>query len=127
MTIDATRGYACFDLTLCSEWFPGPDSNQRHHLVNIDKPWRRIRTAAGVEDVRLDDLRRTVGSWLAQGGVDLNRIKDALRHAKIETMPVYERLADDAAKPVMEEHGRRILEAAGKHKPAEVVRLDRPK
>ncbi len=127
MAVPATRGYAGFDATPCSEWLPGPDSNRRHHLVYIDKPWRRIRTAAGVEDVRLHDPRRTVGSRLAQGGVDLNRIKDALRHAKIETTPVYERLADDAAKPVMEEHGRRILEAAGKHKPAEVVRLDRPK
>ena len=104
-----------------------PGAKKGRHLVNIDKPWRRIRTAAGVEDVRLHDLRRTVGSWLTQGGVDLNRIKDALRHAKIETTLVYARLGEDAAKPVMEEHGRRILEAAGKHRPAEVVGLDRSK
>ncbi len=104
-----------------------PGAKKGRHLVNIDKPWRRIRTAAGVEDVRLHDLRRTVGSWLTQGGVDLNRIKDALRHAKIETTLVYARLGEDAAKPVMEEHGRRILEAAGKHRPAEVAGLDRTK
>ena len=104
-----------------------PGAKKGHHLVNIDKPWRRIRTAAGAEDIRLHDLRRTVGSWLAQGGVDLNRIKDALRHAKIETTLIYARLGEDAAKPVMEEHGRRILEAAGKYRPAEVVGLDRPK
>ncbi|MCH9052088.1 MAG: site-specific integrase [Proteobacteria bacterium] len=104
-----------------------PGAKKGHHLVNIDKPWRRIRTAAGVEDVRLHDLRRTVGSWLSQGGVDLNRIKDALRHSNISTTLIYARLGEDAAKPAMEEHGRRILEAAGKHRPREVVGLDRTK
>ncbi len=104
-----------------------PGAKKGRHLVNIDKPWRRIRKAAGLEDVRLHDLRRTVGSWLTQGGVDLNRVKDALRHANISTTLIYARLGEDAAKPVMEEHGRRILKAAGKHRPAEVVGLDRQK
>ena len=104
-----------------------PGAKKGHHLVNIDKPWRRIRKAAGVEDIRLHDLRRTVGSWLTQGGVDLNRIKDALRHANISTTLVYARLGEDAAKPAMEEHAKRILEAAGKHRPAEVVGLDQRK
>ena len=104
-----------------------PGGKKRHHLVNLDKPWRRIRTAARLEDVRLHDLRRTVGSWLTQDGVDLNRIKEALRHADISTTLTYSRLHDDAAKPIMEQHGRRILEAAGKHRPAEVAGLDRTK
>ena len=104
-----------------------PGGKKGHHLVNLDKPWRRIRTAASLEDVRLHDLRRTVGSWLTQDGVDLNRIKEALRHADISTTLTYSRLHDDAAKPIMEQHGRRILEAAGKHRPAEVAGLDRTK
>ncbi len=100
-----------------------PGARKGHHLVNIDKPWRRIRKAAGVEDVRLHDLRRTTGSWLAQGGVDLNRIKDALRHANISTTLIYARLGEDAAKPAMEDYGKRLMEAAGKDRPAEVVEL----
>ena len=59
--------------------------------------------------------------------MDLNLIKDALRHANISTTLIYARLGEDAAKHVMEEHAKRILEAAGKHKPAEVVGLDRTK
>ncbi len=101
-----------------------PGAKKGHHLVNIDKPWHRIRKAAGLEAVRLHDLRRTTGSWLAQAGVDLNRIKDALRHANISTTLIYARLGDDAVKPAMEEHGRRLLKAAGKSAPGEVVRLD---
>ena len=104
-----------------------PGAKKGHHLVNIDKPWRAIRKAAGVKDVRLHDLRRTVGSWLSQGGVDLNKIRDALRHSNISTTLIYARLGEDAAKPAMEEHAKRILEAAGKHRPAEVAGLDRTK
>jgi integrase len=36
--------------------FPGRDG--RGHLVNISKAWTRIRTHAGLVDVRIHDLRR---------------------------------------------------------------------
>ncbi len=98
-----------------------PGAKEGGHLVNIDKPWRVIRAAAGVEDVRLHDLRRTVGSWLTQAGVDLNLVKDALRHSNISTTLIYARLGQDAARDAMEEHGKRILEAAGKMHPVEVA------
>ena len=55
------------------------------HLVNISKPWGRVRTAAGVEDVRLHDLRRTVGSWLAQSGNSLHLIGRVLNHSNQST------------------------------------------
>ena len=98
-----------------------PGAISGHHLVNIDKAWRRVRKRAGVEDVRLHDLRRTVGSWLTQHGADLNLVKDALRHASISTTLTYARLGADPARAAMEDHGRRILEAAGKRGPREVV------
>ena len=98
-----------------------PGAVSGHHLVDIDRPWRRVRKRAGVEDVRLHDLRRTVGSWLTQDGVDLVVVKDALRHANISTTLTYARLGADPAREAMEDHGRRILEAAGKRGPREVV------
>lgn len=98
-----------------------PGAISGHHLVNIDKAWRRVRKRAGVEDVRLHDLRRTVGSWLTQDGVDLVVVKDALRHANISTTLIYAQLGASPAREAMEDHGRRILEAAGKRGPREVV------
>jgi integrase len=89
--------------------------------VNISKAWLRIRQAAGIEDVRLHDLRRTTGSWMTQAGVDLDVIKDALRHANLSTTLTYARLGEDVAREPMEEHGRRILEAAGRRGPAGVL------
>ena len=55
------------------------------HLVNIAKPWERIRKVAGLEDVRLHDLRRTVGSWLAQSGNSLPLIGKVLNHSNQST------------------------------------------
>ena len=89
--------------------------------MNIGLPWDRIRKAAGIEDVRLHDLRRTVGSWMSQAGVDLNKIKDALRHSKITTTLIYAQLGEDAAREPMEQHGRAILQAAGRRGPMAIV------
>ena len=91
-----------------------PGAKSGRHLVNIDKPWRRIRKAAGMEDVHIHDLRRTLGSWMSQDGVDLNRIKGALRHANVSTTLIYARLGEDPVREAMEQHGQRILEAAGR-------------
>jgi integrase len=88
------------------------------HLVNIAKPWRRIRKAAECEDVRLHDLRRTVGSWLATSGASLHLIGAVLNHADTDTTRIYAHLADDATRAALEGHGERLMEVVnGKKKP----------
>ncbi len=67
----------------------------------------------GLVDLRLHDLRRTVGSWLSQSGVDLNVVKDAMRHASLATTLVYSRLGADPAREAMEQHGRKVMEIIG--------------
>ncbi len=71
----------------------------------------------GLVDARLHDLRRTVGSWLSRDNVDLNQIKEALRHASISTTLTYARLGEDPAREAMESHGERIMEVAGNVRP----------
>ena len=76
---------------------------------------------AGLESLRIHDLRRTTGSWLSQEGTDLNVVKHALRHGNIATTLRYSRLGEDAAREAIEQHGKRVLEIAGKRRPVEVV------
>jgi integrase len=74
----------------------------------------------GIENLRIHDLRRTTGSWMSSMGTDLNMIKSALRHKEIATTLTYARLADDAARPAMEEHGKNVMRLAGKVGPVGV-------
>jgi integrase len=83
------------------------------HLVNISKPWERIRKTAGLEDVRLHDLRRTVGSWLAQSGNSLPLIGKVLNHSNQSTTAIYARLGDDAAKDALQAHGQEVIALSG--------------
>lgn len=93
------------------------------HLVNISKPWGRVRAAAGVEDVRLHDLRRTVGSWLAQAGNSLHLIGRVLNHSNQSTTAIYARFGEDSVRAALEQHGARIMGAAGLTPTADVVEL----
>lgn len=87
--------------------------NDGQHLVNIDKPWQRIRKMAGLEDVRLHDLRRTVGSWLAQSGNSLHLIGNVLNHSNQSTTAIYARFGQDSVRDALEQHGQLITGMAG--------------
>lgn len=97
------------------------------HLVNISKPWNRVRKAAGVEDVRLHDLRRTVGSWLAQAGNSLHLIGRVLNHSNQSTTAIYARFGEDSVRAALEQHGARLMGAAGLTPAADVTALPKAK
>lgn len=92
-------------------------------LVNIRKPWHRIREAAGLDGVRLHDLRHTFASTAAAGGASLQMIGRLLGHSQIATTMRYSHLANDPVRSAADAVGDRI-EAAMSGKTAEVVRLD---
>lgn len=79
------------------------------YLVNPDKAWGRIRTAAGMPDLRIHDLRRTVGSLMAEGNVSLHVIGDVLGHSRPSTTAIYARLGQKPAADALREYGDRLL------------------
>ena len=101
--------------------FPGRGKDG--HIHNVEKPWSRIRKDAKLPDVRLHDLRRTVGSMLAQGGNSLHLIGRVLGHANQSTTAIYSRFGEDHVRQALDEHGRRLLVASGKAAPAKVKEL----
>ena len=56
------------------------------HLVNLEKPWRRIRAAAKLDDVRLHDLRHSFASVAASGGQSLIVIGKMLGHSSLQRL-----------------------------------------
>ena len=86
---------------------------QRSHLVNIDKAWRKIRKQAGLEDLRIHDLRRSLGSWLAGSGTSLTIIGKILNHSQPSTTAIYSRLNLDPLREVLEINAERMLTIGG--------------
>jgi integrase len=85
-----------------------------HHLVNIDKPWKRVREKAEVADVRLHDLRRTVASWMAQRGESLQMVGKLLNHSNTRTTEQhYAHLADAGPRLAIERHAEKLTELVG--------------
>jgi integrase len=67
-------------------------------LVNLEKPWRAIRREAGLEDVRLHDLRHAFASVAAASGMGLPIIGKMLGHTQAATTNRYAHLASDPVK-----------------------------
>lgn len=91
--------------------FPG--ARPGRPLAGFSRNWRTIRKRADLEDLRLHDLRRTVGSWLAMSGASLPLIGKVLNHSNPSTTAIYARLAEDAAREALEDYSQQLLEVAG--------------
>ena len=65
------------------------------HLTDLQKPWRRVRKAAELEDVRIHDLRHTFASEAVMGGESLPMVGRILGHTQAQTTARYAHLADD--------------------------------
>jgi integrase len=81
------------------------------HLVNLQKPWRRIRAKAGLDDVRIHDLRHSFASMAVAGGLSLPVIGALLGHSQPQTTARYAHLADDPLKQAVNITGGRIAAA----------------
>lgn len=83
------------------------------HLVNLEKPWRRIRKAAGLDDVRLHDLRHSYASVAVAGGMSLPMIGALLGHSQPQTTARYAHLSADPLRAANDAVGQRIGAAMG--------------
>jgi integrase len=86
------------------------------HLADPKKAWQRILKRAGIEDLRLHDLRRTLGSWMAASGATTAMIGKTLAHKSQQATKIYERLDLDPVRVSINAAHEAIFTAAGIHK-----------
>jgi integrase len=91
----------------CSEYlFPG--TGKTGHLVEVKCAWRRLCLKAGLIDVTIHDLRRTVGSRMAIAGVNLPTIGRVLGHLNLNATQIYARLDLEAARRALEANAQTL-------------------
>jgi len=75
--------------------------------------WKRILKQAGIENLRIHDLRRTLGSWEAATGASLTVIGKSLHHKDVDTTAIYARLNLDPVKVAVDKAVDAMLSAGG--------------
>ena len=75
-----------------------PGTKPGARLSSIFEPWRRVRARAGLDDVRIHDLRHSYASRALALGESLPVIAKLLGHAQIQTTARYTHLTRDAVK-----------------------------
>ena len=71
---------------------------QGSRLTDLQHPWRRIRAKAGLDDVRIHDLRHSYASGALALGEGLPMIGKLLGHTQVQTTARYAHLANDPVK-----------------------------
>ena len=101
-----------------SPWvFPSPAKIDQH-LSPPRAGWERILKRAGIADLRMHDLRRTLGSYMVDTGASLAIIGKTLNHKSQQATAIYARLSLDPIREAKDKAVRAMLglaDAEGEH------------
>jgi integrase len=101
---------------------PGDDPEKPR--ADLKRPWEAVVRRAGLEGVRLHDLRHTYASFGAGGGLGLPIIGKLLGHTQASTTQRYAHLDADPLRRASETIGSRIAAALdGRRRGGSVVQL----
>ena len=92
--------------------FVFPGIGKSGHMVEPKSGWKRIMVRAGLKNVRIHDLRRTLGSWQAATGSSLPIIGKSLNHKNASTTSIYARLDISPVRKSVEAANKAILKAS---------------
>ena len=106
-----------------------PGDKAGGHFVGLQKAWERIRKRAGLEDMRLHDLRHSFASVAVAAGDSLYLVGKVLGHRQSRTTEIYAHLNDNPLRAVADRTARTIAAAmnGGEKGGAEVVELPKRK
>lgn len=103
--------------------FVFPGTGKSGHLEEPKKGWKRILERARIEDLRIHDLRRTLGSWQAKTGASLAIIGKSLNHKNQNTTAIYARLDLDPVRDSVNKATSAMMGAGGLTNVAKVINL----
>jgi integrase len=98
-------------------------ANTLKRLRLVAKRMELNTDGARLDDIRIHDLRRTMGSWQARTGASLAIIGKSLGHKRQQATAVYARLDLDPIREAMETATTAMLRAAKQQPAAAVVQI----
>jgi integrase len=100
-----------------------PSTGKTGRMVEPKAGWGRILKRAGLENLRLHDLRHTLASWQVAQGASLAIVGRGLGHNSTVTTARYAHLAVDPVRDAMNKAVAAMWTAGGVKESAEVVDL----
>lgn len=91
--------------------FPG--GGRAGHITQPKSAWSRILKRAKLSNLRIHDLRRTLGSWMANAGVPLQQIGRVLGHKDARSTQVYAHLIVATAADAVTQGHEKMRQVAG--------------
>jgi integrase len=82
-----------------------------------------VLRAPGLKELRLHDLRRTLGSWQARTGASMILIRKSLNHKDQASTAIYARLDLDPVRQSVDRATSAMFEAAGLRPSANHIRV----
>ena len=95
--------------TAVSEWVLPSSTSASGHYEEPKKSWQKLLARAGIENLRLHDLRRTLGSYQAISGASLAIIGKSLGHKSPAATQIYARLSVDPVRDSMQKTTDKML------------------
>jgi len=93
--------------------FPGNTASGR--LDNVGTSWQTALREAGITDFRFHDLRHTFASHLVMAGVDMNTVRELMRHKTLNMTLRYSHLAPEHRQAALAKIGGMFARATGEN------------
>lgn len=103
--------------------FVFPALSATGHITPPKKRWQNLLQRCGIDNLRIHDLRRSLGSWQAITGASLVIIGKSLGHKSADATMIYARLNTDPVRASVSAATSAMLEAAGVKNSANVLPL----
>lgn len=93
-----------------SEWVFPNEKSKSGHFEDPKRAWNRILRRAGIEDLRIHDIRRTMGAWLVNSGATSDVAGKVLGHKSQEATKIYARLSNETSREWMNIAMKNLIE-----------------
>ena len=91
--------------------FPSRAGAQRKHLNDLRKPFLNVCAAAGIDNLRIHDLRHSFASFAVMAGSSLYDVSKLLGHSDTKMTQRYAHLSDDSLQKASDNVSRAIDQA----------------